>query len=134
GATLGRLGVRPRRRVVSIRAPARGATWVVSACVPVDALFQSAPLREGRRDGAGALSGGCNGFNPRPCARGDTDHQWGDSGVQKFQSAPLREGRPCIWLPAEGDPSFQSAPLREGRRVKYTELLSGTGFNPRPCA
>ncbi len=102
------------RAVVSIHAPARGATLC-------NASFKSAPL----------------GFNPRPCARGDIQDavllyssmlfqstpargatKVSSTGVfaGPFQSTPLREGRPnrpknggCCYV-------FQSTPLREGRQ------------------
>ena len=103
-----------RGQSVSIHAPARGATVPVSVsgdthqfqstplregrqriCIPIQHLFefQSTPLREGRpRIHQDAWTG--NGFNPRPCARGD---QWDaiiDGLKAEFQSTPLREGRP----------------------------------------
>jgi len=123
-------------RVVSIRAPARGATCRHRK-MAVPRVFQSAPLREGRR--------------PLP--------RLPDEVPCQFQSAPLREGRPdvqanrplpasvSIRVPARGATQwlrtlytqvtgFQSAPLREGRRVDLTDAdLTGVkGFNPRPCA
>jgi len=57
--------------LVSIHAPARGATvgiWLLGGWI---AKFQSTPLREGRRrrPGRGPVHRDC--FNPRPCARGD---------------------------------------------------------------
>jgi len=40
------------------------------------------------------------GFNPRPCVRGDTDRMTRPSGSWMFQSTPLREGRPAVDLTA----------------------------------
>ena len=104
-----------RRVIVSIHAPARGATGVGQPA---------------------SFATDC--FNPRPCARGDGTVTADDRRREQFQSTPLREGRrslrrrpraedcfnprPC----ARGDLSkvpqslddikFQSTPLREGRR------------------
>jgi len=86
-------------------------------------VFQSAPLREGRRllrivdRGVPAVSirapargatrtavvagPSTSSFNPRPCARGDSRPQVAWPVRQSFQSAPLREGRPgwCLdWI------------------------------------
>jgi len=141
-------------RVVSIHAPARGATSAWSA---LDRLAR---------------------FNPRPCARGD-GHSIGFIIPSKlFQSTPLREGRrsPLCWYqkpsPFQSTPLregrqrrpdrrpptgvFQSTPLREGRRgtldfligdfivsihapargatLCYTKQSQDGRFNPRPCA
>jgi len=52
-----------------------------------------------------------------------------------FQSTPLREGRHGALVDAVGVRSvFQSTPLREGRRGPSNVSLSGSSFNPRPCA
>ncbi len=54
---------------VSIHAPVRGATQKAVFESPRD-MFQSTPLCEGRlRDSI--LTAKVEGFNPRPCARGD---------------------------------------------------------------
>jgi len=57
---------------VSIRAPARGATFDVVGLIVLMASFQSAPLREGRLTVVGVAVSATGGFNPRPCARGDS--------------------------------------------------------------
>ncbi len=78
-------------------------------------MFQSTPLREGRLGAVWALII-LEGFNPRPCARGDHGGTLLYSIQKRFQSTPLREGR----LTSSGVHlslrMFQSTPLREGRR------------------
>ena len=121
--------------LVSIHAPARGATSSSQSMSPHHCQFQSTPLREGRRD---------------VMVLPQTD-------VNGFQSTPLREGRQChrvhhrrrarvsIHAPARGATAshvqlapaaerFQSTPLREGRRARGPSATRFTGFNPRPCA
>jgi len=78
---------------VSIHAPARGATTDADADLLDEALFQSTPLREGRRS-CGGISPGLRSFNPRPCARGDCGDPPLFLPLFGFQSTPLREGRP----------------------------------------
>ena len=56
---------------VSIHAPTRGATNA-DKVENKGYMFQSTPLREGRRVGC-TIRPFCKGFNPRPYARGDTN-------------------------------------------------------------
>jgi len=129
--------LRVRLRNVSIHAPARGATLlmllffiltirfnprpcargdIINLLIGGFSLFQSTPLREGRRNigdagkkpeivsihaparGATPLrlsrAWATNGFNPRPCARGDISSVEKSLQMFQFQSTPLREGRP----------------------------------------
>jgi len=65
------LVARARRRSVSIRAPARGATDPDPVPQMWIAMFQSAPLREGRQVSLTFTVPETLCFNPRPCARGD---------------------------------------------------------------
>jgi len=77
-------------------------------------MFQSTPLREGRLGGlVGCLC--LVGFNPRPCARGDTPGQSLLMNLILFQSTPLREGRHGNGRIETVLQEFQSTPLREGR-------------------
>ncbi len=105
--------------------------------VKVFYLFQSTPLREGRRlFHSQKNSRKC--FNPRPCARGDNTYGSSKIETESFNPRPCARGdvqvflrrsfllcfnpRPC----ARGDMRqgqhshpidvFQSTPLREGRR------------------
>ena len=111
-----------QRQRVSIHAPARGATQGPCGRTP-RRRFQSTPLREGRRKGlAGVLLG--EGFNPRPCARGDTR-------CGRVADTPrCFNPRPC----ARGDDSFARfvevpvrvsihAPARGATRVPSEKLL-----------
>src|SRR5437762_1140686 len=99
--------------IVSIHAPARGATGTLSE-MEANKQFQSTPLREGRPEPM-PFPRYRHSFNPRPCARGDYDTPETMVLSEEFQSTPLREGR----LPAAGQwltrKPFQSTPLREGR-------------------
>jgi len=99
-----------RDEFVSIHAPARGAT--------------PSPRQTSRS---------LQGFNPRPCARGDL-------------TAPVIKTLPLVSIhaPARGatqnaiasgiSGQFQSTPLREGRRNQYHISCRLSCFNPRPCA
>ena len=104
----------------------------------VDVRFQSAPLREGRQPDGSLRER--NGFNPRPCARGDRNKC---PGAFRFNPRPCARGdrpRSVAWgeqivsirAPARGataaplasgpSTSFQSAPLREGRPSTSIDL------------
>ena len=98
--------------VVSIHAPARGATFSNSFM----SLLQSC-------------------FNPRPCARGDGITVSGTGSNLVFQSTPLREGRQDEQrrlLPAQ--PVSIHAPARGATRTISRSSPTTRGFNPRPCA
>ena len=117
--------------VVSIRAPAWGATRVIGY-VGYETMFQSAPPRGGR-------------LAP----------DWASPSLREFQSAPPRGGRPDAteqgiggrrvsirapaWGATRGDPTtvgyglFQSAPPRGGRHGNLrSRQPHGERFNPRP--
>ena len=53
--------------------------------------FQFTPLREGRRDDDEG-EGRSEGFNSRPCVRGDSTRP-NSTSHEVFQFTPLREGR-----------------------------------------
>ena len=96
--------------MISIHAPAGGAT-VKTLRLPEDVCqFQFTPLREGRR---GALVIVNNS--------------------ELFQFTPLREGRRPrpTWPPWSA--VFQFTPLREGRPLSGTPFADRTDFNSRPC-
>ena len=121
--------------VVSIHAPARGATPHASALVsrrtsfnprpraggdrllvPItdpDWLFQSTPPRGGRRRSRAGTVCKEMGFNPRPRAGGDANAYKEVAAVSGFQSTPPRGGRPVGFVG------------RAGRQRR---------FNPRPRA
>ena len=99
--------------LVSIHAPARGAT---ARAKPAD-----------RRDA---------GFNPRPRTGGDACSLECDKRDYVFQSTPLCEGRRAmVLLIPPIQTGFQSTPLCEGRPLERDgDHYNGGGFNPRPCA
>ena len=129
------LGITRRGVQVSIHAPARGATFPGSdplngQHVSIHAPARGATLRDKRVPDAD------QGFNPRPCARGDRG-----SGRPDPPAWSGFNPRPC----ARGDPApipvrqlvfeFQSTPLREGRPPPGASCsMTPRSFNPRPCA
>ena len=153
-----RPGVNAEIAVVSIHAPARGATLLSDEAWHDDHLFQSTPLREGRlhcivaliplswqfqstplREGRlGIYALQCRAascFNPRPCARGDYAMRHTVCGRSQFQSTPLREGR-LYNIAINGVPDTVSihAPARGATHSIALQLNLLIGFNPRPCA
>ena len=93
GATQ-REALRVRRVFVSIRAPARGATWLP-------------PLRQSLRS--------C--FNPRPRTGGDPSHTSLGTPGEKFQSAPPHGGRHIVSQPISLDSRVSiRAPARGATR------------------
>ncbi len=99
------------REEVSIHAPARGATILMGIAGNDYMVSIHAPARGATTDREQALTH-TDGFNPRPCARGDA----------------------CIFLLLQLRTAFQSTPLREGRRLVGEYVGRRRGFNPRPCA
>jgi len=116
---------------VSIHAPVQGAT----VCI-----------------GYGRLA---SGFNPRPCARGDTIRIWAVVRVPVSIHAPVQgatrnrlAGLRClsvsIHAPVQGATApgssgvefgqFQSTPLCKGRHCRRHSGQRRNCFNPRPCA
>jgi len=136
---------------VSIHAPARGATTDPPKPV-MGIMFQSTPLREGRRYRAHPVCyGAC--FNPRPCARGDRLKRLKYMSFTGFNPRPCARGdfqlqalhRVCpvsIHAPARGATAFQdilnayiefqSTPLREGRRNAGFTYQWVTAFQSTP--
>ena len=110
--------------MVSIRAPARGATgrhFLFGAAAPSVSI--RAPARGATFRALDALD-----FNPRPCARGDEL-----APTDRFQSAPL----------ARGDRKRERARFARGVSIRAPArgaTVEGAGgkiascFNPRPCA
>ena len=98
----------------------------------LNALFQSTPLREGRRRHGERRPQTSAGFNPRPSVRGDVAFFRGRITRISFQSTPLREGRHG----SDGDVSgrfwFQSTPLREGRQDGFTNDIIEQWFQSTP--
>ena len=104
-------GLRPKAEpiMVSIHAPARGATASASA--------------EARR----------NGFNPRPRAGGDPTTSKEVEGISVSIHAPAR-GATSGWGELRRDERFQSTPPRGGRPSAPAGMPQPDCFNPRPRA
>ena len=100
----------PRKPLISIHAPPRGATTAKPQGLGAF-QFQFTPLREGRRVSFASRKPVSPNFNSRPSARGDP-------------------------IPAHGDSTFpfQFTPLREGRRVTRSPTPQAANFNSRPSA
>ena len=117
---------------VSIHAPARGATVLDYKAHTSMTVSIHAPAR-----GATQLDfiPFCtfDGFNPRPCTRGDADIVMDRADLVMFQSTPLHEGRPAQLTQLDGQMVFQSTPLHEGRPRKCAPVGPTWRFNPRPC-
>ena len=140
--------------MVSIHAPARGATEYLIGLAPLVA-FQSTPLREGRLMISPTLSA-TRGFNPRPCARGDRKNVPPPCGETVSIHAPARGATlplisycpvcpVSIHAPARGATSFSDrryylpgvsihAPARGATITNGAYRIQSAGFNPRPCA
>ena len=67
----------------------------LSGCVALDKaeLFQFTPLREGRLERRRFSHLRAQGFNSRPCVRGDGSRKSGVCSSLQFQFTPMREGR-----------------------------------------
>ena len=105
--------------IVSIRAPARGATWCgddgLRGC-----LFQSAPPHGGRL-GTARCSDARSPVSIRAPARGATSTVGACPTMTRFNPRPRTGGDTC-------GTTFQSAPPHGGRPRSFSTLL----FNPRP--
>ena len=98
-------------RIVSIHAPARGATRLLGNDRVVIALFQSTPPHGGRRRRPSATPSVPPSFNPRPRTGGDL-----------AVGAACLAGLVSIHAPARGATREMAAQTRRG----------SWGFNPRP--
>ena len=79
-------------------------------------LFQSTPLREGRRTDMARMTNGSQ-FQSTPLREGRRGTRTRRYRYCTFQSTPLREGRRDMYIThAKKVNMFQSTPLREGRR------------------
>ena len=82
--------------IVSIHAPARGATPAVVLLRSILPKFQFTPLREGRLHRLHRHRCQHWRFNSRPCERGDPEKTPKIDSDHLFQFTPLREGRPIL--------------------------------------
>ena len=118
-------------RLVSIRAPARGATFPPAALTS-PRLFQSAPPHGGRLEKVGAASD-VQPVSIRAPARGATRPLCVLGNSKGFQSAPPHGGRRPARIRVRYVRSFQSAPPHGGRRAWRRPRETPThSFNPRP--
>ena len=139
--------------IISIHAPARGATALTVENGLVHRQFQFTPLREGRRQlvssnthadfiSIHAPARGATWWKNRLTdpifisihapARGATDYATKVEEDDIFQFTPLREGRPTKQAVAEGKQIFQFTPLREGRPSSPLLLPSHHQFQFTP--
>ncbi len=124
-----------KSRIVSIHAPARGATFTRANAAARYRMFRSTPLREGRLH-VTVWHRTHMGFDPRPCARGDFD--WVRIPIafaRRFDPRPCARGDNADITQSAVPHSFRSTPLREGRQRRapvHHECCPG--FDPRPCA
>jgi len=124
-------------------------------CSECHQMFQSTPLREGRRiyflDGHlymrfnprpcargdisfAALGSISSSFNPRPCARGDKLFACTSFDVKCFNPRPCARGDDIPRV-KEANPRVSiHAPARGATDAAPDMLYALTGFNPRPCA
>ena len=126
-----RQGAVRRLRTVSIHAPVGGAT-AQRLAGGQSGKFQSTPLWEGRRGRHGRRSRR-QGFNPRPCGRGDA------SLPQGCGCKPCFNPRPCGRGDGRGDrldlgrSGFNPRPCGRGDADPADRAVQLPGFNPRPC-
>ncbi len=74
-----------------------------------------------------------DGFNSRPCVRGDEAQTRNSFVTLLFQFTPLREGRLVRLCAVAFIMVFQFTPLREGRPVQIAVVVAVPSFNSRPC-
>ncbi len=141
--------------IVSIHAPAWGATCANHRLVGQYVGFQSTPPRGGRHPLRTVRTVLIWSFNPRPRVGGDMHALCDNISLSQFQSTPPRGGRRTRLCPTQSITKFQSTPPRGGRRIvesqngnmEYVSIhapawgatLRNTGshytsdrFNPRP--
>ena len=122
------------RKLISIHAPPRGATWKRRASGWIS-TFQFTPLREGRpgKDGHPA---GFRHFNSRPSARGDARRR-GAACVagNDFNSRPSARGDLTGMCISKLLSNFNSRPSARGDLARSIETTSPKRyFNSRPSA
>ena len=105
--------LQPSKSLISILAPARGATKLPSFYAPGQFNFNSRPCERG--DVSGLILAACNQISILAPARGATSASVISSAICTFQFSPLREGRLFCFSHSASKPLFQFSPLREGR-------------------
>ena len=109
------LGPKLMQAMISIPAPARGATQSPSRLLSRHFYFNSRPCARGDLYRAWEEAGAVY-FNSRPCARGDVSRQPIHSAAKDFNSRPCARGDRTSFRFSGSLSSFQFPPLREGRQ------------------
>ena len=133
GATKGNV-IADERYIISIHAPPRGATATRRGFLtPV--LFQFTPLREGRRLAGSPCDVSRHHFNSRPSARGDDGERVRFAAWCYFNSRPSARGDSHFPSSTTERGVFQFTPLREGRPSPSPAMpVKFFDFNSRPSA
>ena len=119
-------------RMISIHAPARGATRTPSTSI-LYIKFQFTPPRGGRQIASSPFSR-LKHFNSRPRAGGDWQRFTSRYGCVNFNSRP-RAGGDCALAPFRSIPhGFQFTPPRGGRLPSRAPRRRCWHFNSRPRA
>ena len=105
--------------IISIHAPPRGATDILSIGGDTDDYFNSRPSARGDPSPPAALYR--TGISIHAPPRGATRMAAMLRGAMQFQFTPLREGRLCADGTAATTARFQFTPLREGRPTHQRE-------------
>ena len=111
----------------------QGATSRGVKAIPL-AWFQSTPLCKGRLNEEIEIKLAGLGFNPRPCARGDSVVCSTAKSLELFQSTPLCKGRRDLGMTKSDLGSFNPRPCARGDGHWPDQLHHRKSFNPRPCA
>ncbi len=122
----------PRPMVVSIHAPARGATWRRWTGYCSSASFNPRPRAGG--DCLRARGDRRPSFNPRPRAGGDLVQAGHRRTLSVSIHAPARGATPSSLRVESTVGMFQSTPPRGGRRGSPPGPRRCSCFNPRPRA
>jgi len=131
GGDRGKYGVDCARNVVSIHAPAQGATYIGYLSTIIMHVSIHAPAQGATCLRAEVLNDGkC--FNPRPRAGGDTPADVVISFVTLFQSTPPRRGRHTGTCWSIDSSMFQSTPPRRGRPKPIGKKPQGDAFQSTP--
>ena len=123
-----------RAPLISIHAPARGATWGAQRGRSPSVIFQFTPLREGRLSTSGTKTAipSISIHAPARGATGDIAHRDGEQQPISIH-APAR-GATRVWPgPPCGGPYFNSRPCERGDSTTHYSTALSIYFNSRPC-
>ena len=120
----------PRQAKVSIRAPAKGATFLRAGIATHEVVSIRAPAKGATRCPLPLLH--VEVVSIRAPAKGATHLAVRDLVLAEFQSAPPRRGRHrCRWV-AGADPRFNPRPREGGDCRAGSRIYGDPCFNPRP--